>query len=210
MNLDNVIKLFESIGIMMVIDENNKMAFYDVETQEKMECFYTKSPLALLSNDEIDYDVSLDKLIKGGRVSATSKQRTIKFGLTVPSINSQRTNDVIISKMLFANTENGIVTNGCYTEFKSGRDPYVSVTTVDVNKNVYSTTMFSSGDVELKRNEEVGYFNDTFEEGYDLSKDDMINVLNNTYLLSNISNYYSPLFPKMKNSIDKAKHSRSL
>ena len=210
MNLDNIIKLFESMGITMVIDENNRIAFYDSETKEKMESFYTMNPLPFLSNDDIDHEVTLDKLMKGGRVKTASKNRTLRFELTTPVINRQRTNNIIISEMDFANAENGIVTNGCHVEFEEGRDPFVSVSTVNSNRDIYKTTMFSSGDVELKKNETVGYFNESFDEGYDLSKDDMIDVLNSTYLLTDISDYYSPLFPNMKNSIDKAKQSKTL
>ncbi len=210
MNIDNIIKFFEILGIKMVVDENNKITFYDSETKEIMNSFYTKSPLDLLSADEMDYDISLDKLIKGGRVKATSKNRIVRFGLTTPVINRERTNSIVISEMDFASLKNGIVTNGCHTEFEDGRDPYVSVSTVDINKNVYKTTMFSSGDVELKRNEMVGYFNGTYEEEHELSKEDMTDVLDNTYLLSDIATYYSALFPNMKNSIDKAKQSRTI
>ena len=168
-----------------------------------MESFYTMNPLPFLSNDDIDYEVTLDKLMKGGRVKTASKNRALRFGLTTPVINRQRTNNIIISEMDFANAENGIVTNGCHVEFEEGRDPFVSVSTVNSNKDIYKTTMFSSGDVELKKNNTVGYFNESFDEGYDFSKDDMIDVLNSTYLLTDISDYYSPLFPNMKNSIDK-------
>lgn len=210
MNLDNIIKLFESMGITMVIDENNRIAFYDSETNEKMESFYTMNPLPFLSNDDIDYEVTLDKLMKGGRVKTASKNRALRFGLTTPVINRQRTNNIIISEMDFANAENGIVTNGCHVKFEEGRNPFVSVSTVNSNRDIYKTTMFSSGDVELKKNNTVGYFNESFDEGYDLGKDDMIDVLNNTYLLTDISGYYSPLFPNMKNSIDKAKQSKTL
>ena len=211
MNLDNIIKLFESLGITMVIDEKNRITFYDSETKEKMESFYTMNPLPFLSNDDIDYEVTLDKLMKDGRVKTASKNKSLRFGLTTPIINRQRTNNIIISEMDFANVENGKVTNVCHVEFGEGRDPFVTVSTVNSNRDKYETTMFSSGDLKLKKNETVGYyFDELFDEGYDLSKDDMIDVLNSTYLLTDISDYYSPLFPNMKNSIGKAKQSKTL
>ena len=64
MNLDNIIKLFESLGITMVIDEKNRITFYDSETKEKMESIYTMSPLPILFAGDFDYEVTLDKLMR--------------------------------------------------------------------------------------------------------------------------------------------------
>ena len=210
MSLDNIIKFFETLGITMIIDGNGNISFCDKKTQEKMECFYTTYPLPMIPANEIDYDVTLEKIIWGGRVKAKSSSKVLMFGLTTPVIDRKRTNDVIIGRMEFADIKNGVVTNGCRVQFADGRDACVSVSTADNNRNVYETIMFSSGDVEFKKNGASGYFNESFEEGYGLNKDDMIEVLNSTYLLTDIADYYSPLFPNMKSSIEKASESKTI
>lgn len=211
MNLDNIINFFEMLGITMVIDENNKINFYDSQTKEKMDCFCTTNPFHLLTKDDINYDVTLDKLMKGVRVKTASKSKGLCFNLTIPIIDRKRTNDIIIREMEFATAENGIVTNGCRVKFEGGRYPYVSISTTTKNRDVCKTTMWSNGDIEFEKNQNYGYFNESFdeEESY-LSKDAMIEVLDNTYLLSEVSDYYSPLFPNMKNSVNKAKQSKEL
>ena len=210
MNLDNIIKLFESLGITMVIGE--RISFYDSETKEKMECFCTKSPEGVyLETPDIDREITLDKLLKDRRVIAKSRNKSLRFRLTTPIISRKRTNDVIISKMDFYRGESCIPINRCCVEYEELGENIVSVSSFNSNRDSYKTIMYSSGDIEFDKNGNRGYFDGTaYEEGADLSTDDMREVLDSTYLLSEISEYYSPLFPNMKASIDKAKQSRTI
>ena len=215
MNLNNIIKLFESIGITMIIDENNKITFYDSETKEKMETFFinntARDPGAFLSSDDKDYDVSLNKLMQGKKIKTSSKSNSLLFKVTHPIIDGERTDNIIINEMEFVKVKNGIVEDKCYIKYDEDRvSNYISISTTNSNKDVYETLLFSDGNVRLEKNGNIGWFNETFDENYYLSKDDMIDVLNNTNLLSEVSDYYSKLFPNIKNSIDKAKQSRKL
>ena len=70
--------------------------------------------------------------------------------------------------------------------------------------------MFSSGDVEFKKDGKVGYFNGGYDENYDLSKSEMSDILAQVDLSLVIADYYSPLFPNMRQSLEQAKQSRTL
>ena len=71
-------------------------------------------------------------------------------------------------------------------------------------------TLYSSGDIRFKTNAGVGFFIETFDEGYGLSKDEMVEVLNNTFLLEDIVDYYSSLFPNIKASLEQAKQAKTI
>ena len=50
MNLDNIIEFLKLLGIKMTVD-NNRMLFYDSETNERIESYYNTTPLPFYAND---------------------------------------------------------------------------------------------------------------------------------------------------------------
>ena len=210
MNIDNIISFFQTLGITMKIDESGNVLFIDNMLQEKMNAFYTTNPTPFLSNDEMDYEVTLNKILAGGKVRVTSNNHWLMFKLEHPIIDRKRTQDVVIAKMDYANAENGVVKETYSFSFADGRDPSVSITSTKGDNSVYDMCMFSSGDVEFKKDGKVGYFNGGYDENYDLSKSEMSDILAQVDLSLFIADYYSPLFPNMKQSLEQAKQSRTL
>lgn len=209
MNIQNMIKLFSRLGIQMVIDENGKMTFFDTKTNTQMKAFCTKNPIPILGYDDIDYDVSLDKAMRGGRIISNSSNYSLSFRLTNPIIDRKRTGDVIIDYMEYATAENGVVIEETTVSFQDGRYSNVSIETN--NQQGYSKlVMFSNGQIMFSQEGEVGYYDEGYDEGYELSKQEMKNILNNSSLANLVSDYYSPIFPKMKESIVAASKSRTL
>lgn len=210
MNINNIINFFQTLGITMKIDESGNVLFIDNMSQEKMDTFYTTNPTPFLSKDEMDYEVTLNKLLAGGRVRVTSNKHWLMFKLEHPIIDRKRTQDVVIAKMEYANAENGVVKETYSFSFNDGRDSSVSITSTKGDNSVYDMCMFSSGDVEFKKDGKVGYFNGGYDENYDLSKSEMSDILAQVDLSLVIADYYSPLFPNMRQSLEQAKQSRTL
>lgn len=209
MNIQNMIELFSRLGIQMVIDENGKMTFFDTKTNTQMKAFYTKSPLPILGNDDMDYDVSLDKAMRGGRIISKSSNYGLSFRLTNPIIDRKRTDDVIIDYMEYTTAENGVVIEGTTVSFENGRNSNVSIETN--NQQGYSKlVMFSDGQIMFSQEGKVGYYDEGYDDEYQLSEQEMKNILNNSSLANSVSDYYSPIFPKMKESIVTASKSRTL
>ena len=50
MNLENIIEFLKLLGIKMTVD-NNRMLFYDSETNERIESYYNTAPLPFYAND---------------------------------------------------------------------------------------------------------------------------------------------------------------
>lgn len=44
--------------------DNNRMLFYDSETNERIESYYNTAPLPFYANDDWDHDITLDKILK--------------------------------------------------------------------------------------------------------------------------------------------------
>ena len=209
MNIQNMIELFSRLGIQMLIDEKGKMTFFDIETNTQMKAFYTKNPLSILENDDMDYDVSLDKVMKGGRIISKSSNHDLSFRLTNPIIDRKKTDDVIIDYMEYVTAENGVVIEATTVSFKSGRNSNVSIETN--NQQGYSKlVMFSDGQIMFSQEGKVGYYDEGYDAGYQLSEQEMKNILNSSSLANSVSDYYSPIFPKMKESIISASKSRTL
>ena len=179
----------------MTVD-NNRMLFYDSETNERIESYYNTAPLPFYANDVWDHDITLDKVLA--------------FGLTYPIINRRCIDTIIISKMDFSILEDEKVINRCSVEFKEGRSPSVEIISRKSEDEEYKMTLYSSGDIRFKTNAGVGFFIETFDEGYGLSKDEMVEVLNNTFLLEDIVEYYSSLFPNIKASVEQAKQAKTI
>lgn len=210
MNLNNVINFFQTLGITMKIDDNGNIMFVDNVSQQKMQAFYTTNPTSFLSKNDIDYDININKVLSGGRVRISSNNYGLMFRLTNPTIDRKHTNDIVIEKMDYAKVENGTVKEIYSMSFNEGRDPFVSITSTKNNNEVYCIHMFSSGDLKFQKDVKVGYFNGSYEEDSDLSKSEMMDILNEVDLSYVIADYYSPLFPNMKNSIEQAKQNRIL
>ena len=209
MNLDNIIEFLKLLGIKMTVD-NNRMLFYDSETNERIESYYNTAPLPFYANDVWDHDITLDKVLKIGRVHLIAKDKVLAFGLTYPIINRRCIDTIIISKMDFSILEDEKVINRCSVEFKEGRSPSVEIISRKSEDEEYKMTLYSSGDIRFKTNAGVGFFIETFDEGYGLSKDEMVEVLNNTFLLEDIVDYYSSLFPNIRASVEQAKQAKTI
>lgn len=208
MGIQNMIEFFNRLGIQMLIGENGKMTFIDTKTNTKMDAFYTKNPLPILGNDDMDYDISLDKVMRGGRIISKSNNYGLSFRVTNPIIDRKRTDDVIIDYMEYATAENGVIVEGTTVSFKNGRNSNVSIETN--NQQGYSKlVMFCDGQIMFSQEGKVGYYDAGYDE-YQLSEQEMRNILNNSSLANSVSDYYSPIFPKMKESIISASKSRIL
>ena len=208
MGIQNIIEFFNGLGIQMLIDENGKMTFIDTKSNTKMNAFYTRNPLPILGNEDMDYDISLDKIMRGGRIISKSSDYHLSFRVTNPIIDRKRTDDIIIDYMEYATAENGIVNEGTIVSFENGRNSNVSIETN--NQQGYSKlVMFSDGQIMFSKDGKVGYYDEGYDD-YQLSEQEMRNILSNSSLVVSLSDYYLPLFPNMKESITNASKSKSL
>lgn len=69
--------------------------------------------------------------------------------------------------------------------------------------------MFSNGDIRFIKDRRTGYVLDSFDDGFELSRDEMVEVLDNTFILDEITNYYSLLLPNIKDGIKRVKQAKN-
>lgn len=126
MNIQSTIEFLKLLGFKLVID-NNKMIFYDSETNDMIESFYNNVPLPYYADDVWETDVTLDKILKGGRVQLVTKEKVLAFGLTYPIINRKRIDSIFISKMDYSKLNDGKIVNKCYVRFDESRNSFVEI-----------------------------------------------------------------------------------
>ena len=208
MNIQSTIEFLKLLGFKLVID-NNKMIFYDNETNDMIESFYNNVPLPYYADDVWDTDVTLDKILKGGRVQLVTKEKVLAFGLTYPIINRKRIDSIFISKMDYSKLNDGKIVNKCYVRFDESRNSFVEIISYNNDGVEYKTAMFSNGDIRFIKDRRTGYVLDSFDDGFELSRDEMVEVLDNTFILDEITNYYSLLLPNIKDSIKRVKQAKN-
>lgn len=185
------------------------MIFYDSETNDMIESFYNNVPLPYYADDVWDTDVTLDKILKGGRVQLVTKEKVLAFGLTYPIINRKRIDSIFISKMDYSKLNDGKIVNKCYVRFDESRNSFVEIISYNNDGVEYKTDMFSNGDIRFIKDRRTGYVLDSFDDGFELSRDEMVEVLDNTFILDEITNYYSLLLPNIKDGIKRVKQAKN-
>ena len=199
MHINEIVKVFENLGIKVEIDNEGKMSFFDKDSDVEMKAFYTQNPLPLLFNEDIKPLVSVAELVnKGGFISITSPMKHMRFSLKNPRINRiVKKNDIVLNSVEYSvKRENGIDNYKIQLDDMS-RNANVQISSFSNSSKHTSVSIFDEGYMTFDLDGKYGEFDTEFVEEYDLSSSEMIEIFNSNKLIPIFANYYETLYPGM-------------
>lgn len=199
MHINEIVKVFESLGIKVEIDNEGKMKFFDKDIDVEMKAFYTQNPLPLLFNEDIKPLVSVAELVnKGGFISITSPMKHMRFSLKNPRINRiVEKNAIVLNSVEYSiKRENGIENYRVQLDDMS-RNANIQISSFSDSSKHTSVSIFDEGYMTFDSDGKYGEFDTEFDEGYELSSAEMMEIFNSNNLISIFANYYETLYPGM-------------
>ena len=188
MNLNDIFSVFGQLGVKCVVD-NNKATFFDEESDLQMEIWEDKTKELSLDNLQMSryYTLTLE-----------SPSKMLRFQLTNPRIDGKKDESQVITKRT------------CYG---SGEDLHIVDLVPGRNIAFEVKTDYLDGDVirvasgnyiYFNINNKVGFYDNGYDESYELSETEMSKALNSSEEIQIFSEYYGKIYPELLKTLQSA------
>ena len=185
--MKDIVELFDKLGFITKI-EGNVAKFYDKETGKQMEDYSTG-----------EFEISLDNIEIGvyKTLFLREERKTLRFQLSNPIIDRKLDEKKLIIDSLLFDTGKGSYS----IRFNDERTKSLEISSKSGNILITDDNY-----ITFRVNQKRGVYDNGYEQEWELTQDEMIEILNSNEYIQLFIDYYGEIYPGLTETLQNAKN----